>query len=161
MKRSIPTLLFVVSISLCNSGLFGQCDYKKNYFSDGKIESEGCMKNNRRDGTWKEYHKNGGVKFEWTYIEGMKQGPYKSYYESGKLNSIGNYKNGGLTDTLKFYGEDGKIFKVEVWEVSGKNQSTKIYSKHTDPKVRPDGTVQNINGKEYIWVDGQKIEKPK
>jgi hypothetical protein len=170
MKRLLNTALLLSPFFFAKSNTISpvkdttrqkNCDYKKDLYPDGKIRYEGCMLNGKRDGLWKEYNKAGHLHFEWNYSNGEKNGPYKCFYDSGKLNTLGKYKTGALSDTVKYFEENGKIYKIEVWEVSGKNQSTKTYEKNFNPKIKPDGTIETINGKQYLWTEGQRIDMPK
>src|SRR5688500_399044 len=57
----------------------------KFYFDNGKVSSEGYMRNGKPDAYW------------------------KTFYSTGVLKSEGNRKNFQLDSLWKFYGEDGKI----------------------------------------------------
>lgn len=91
-------------------GLSGQTNtpsnpngYNKFYYDNGKLSSEGTMKNGKPDGYWKNYSKNGKIKIE------------------------GNRKNFLLDSTWKFYDERGKITKSINYGEGKKNGLTVIY----------------------------------
>ena len=66
------------------------------------------------------------------------------------------YTNGNLSDTLKLYDEKGVLQSIEVWQVNADGKgSTGINTIYlTDTK--PEGSVEVIDGKIYIWKEGKK-----
>jgi antitoxin component YwqK of YwqJK toxin-antitoxin module len=89
--------------------------FNKFFYENGKVSSEGNMKDGKPDGYW------------------------KNYYENGKLKIEGNRKNFQLDSTWKFYDQKGKITKsikykegkknglAVVYDTSGKATSTEEY----------------------------------
>ncbi len=71
--------------------------YNVFYYPNGKISSEGYMKNGQPDGYW------------------------KTYYPSGILKSEGNRKNGWLDSTWVFYNEHGDTLEVINYRFGKKN----------------------------------------
>lgn len=71
--------------------------YQKFYYPNGKLSSEGIMKNGKPDGYW------------------------KSYSEAGKLKSEGNRKNSELDSLWKFYNDDGKLILEVNYKKDRKN----------------------------------------
>ena len=109
MKRLIiyyclqPVLIFSFFILLV--GVYGQDTIQKDgfckfHYSNGKISSQGLLKNGKPDGYW------------------------KSYYENGKIKSEGNRLNFELDSVWKFYNEDGKLL-VEINYKNGKKNGIK------------------------------------
>lgn len=108
----------------------------------GTREKEYCMKNDRKDGLYREYNpSNGELKYEatyklgrlhgkerrlivsnrfdyWeitTYENGRQNGPYEArYVKNDKLRECGEYKNGRRIGRWKRYDMDGKLEKE--WE---------------------------------------------
>src|SRR5688572_1918865 len=76
--------------------------YNKFYYDNGKLSSEGLMKNGKPDGYWKNYYKNGNVKIE------------------------GNRKNFQLDSTWKFYDEKGRLTKTINYREGKKNGKTTV-----------------------------------
>jgi antitoxin component YwqK of YwqJK toxin-antitoxin module len=74
--------------------------YSKYYYPNGKISSEGTLKDGKPDGYW------------------------KSYNESGSIKSEGNRKNFELDSLWKFYNQDGKLL-LEIFYKSGKKNGLK------------------------------------
>ena len=70
------------------------------YYPNGKVSSEGLLKNGKPDGYW------------------------KSYNEDGTVKSEGNRKNFELDSLWKFYNQDGKVL-VEINYKSGRKSGLK------------------------------------
>ncbi|MBL7883037.1 MAG: hypothetical protein JNL69_03140, partial [Bacteroidia bacterium] len=79
--------LFLVSISIKAQAPknVDPNGYNKFYYENGKLSSEGLMRDGKPDGYWKTYSPNGTLKSE------------------------GNRKNFQLDSTWKFYNEQGKL----------------------------------------------------
>jgi antitoxin component YwqK of YwqJK toxin-antitoxin module len=80
------------------------------YFENGKIASEGIMRNGKPDGYWKNYYKNGRLKSEGNRKNFLLDSLWKFYDEKGHLTVEITYKNGkknGFRTT--FQGEN--VFK--------------------------------------------------
>lgn len=89
--------------------------YNKFYYENGKISSEGTMRDGKPDGYW------------------------KNYYDNGKLKIEGNRKNFLLDSTWKFYDVKGRITKSIDYKEGKKNGATIIYD--TSQKVV---TIENF-----------------
>ena len=74
--------------------------YNKFYYENGKISSEGSMRDGRPDGYW------------------------KTYLPNGKTKSEGNRKNYELDSLWKFYDNNGKIV-TEINYLKGKKDGLK------------------------------------
>ena len=68
---------------------------------NGKVSSEGMIRDGKPDGYW------------------------KSYYEDGKIKSEGNRKNFVLDSTWKFYNDKGLMYLVYTYK-NGKKYGDKI-----------------------------------
>ncbi len=66
--------------------------YNKLYYPNGKIASEGTIRNGKPDGYW------------------------KNYYENGKLKSEGNRKDFKLDSLWKFYTEKGLLYLIYTYQ---------------------------------------------
>ncbi|HBG70411.1 MAG: hypothetical protein A2W93_09150 [Bacteroidetes bacterium GWF2_43_63] len=74
-------------------------------YSNGKISSEGFLKNGKPDGYW------------------------KAYYETGVLKAEGNRKNFLLDSLWKFYSEEGKITQEIYYDAGLKNGIRRTFYK--------------------------------
>lgn len=123
LLKTYYTTLFFIFLALCS---FAQPQqevnpngYNKFYYDNGKISSEGSMREGKPDGYW------------------------KTYYLNGKIKSEGNRKNYELDSVWKFYNEKGKIIS-EINYVSGKKEGIK---KSWDPNgyiLSEEGMVADI-----------------
>lgn len=155
------TVLVSLFIFLNTSLIFSQtdsCNLKKINFPDGNLKEEGCIKNGKREGVWKEYAEKGYLRFIMTYKDGLKDGPYKALYSNGGPAAIGTWSRGCITDTLKRYDENGDLTLVEFWVAQGSGSSYSTYRKVFNKNAKPDGTIEKIDGKDYLWKGNEKHE---
>jgi hypothetical protein len=160
MKRIIILILFTKA--LC-SQVDSSCKYTKTYFSNGKVETEGCIKNGKKEGVWKDYSNPDGehfVRFLWTYRNDLKDGPYQALGKTGIIEAKGHYKLGSLSDTLKSYNDKGELTDYEVWKPSGGIGSSSfcIAKKILIKPEHPEGYNETIDGKTYTWMSGRRYE---
>jgi hypothetical protein len=153
--RHVP----VLSLLLLSQVAFSQkkCDQKQFLHSTtGRLYEEGCMVNGKRTGTWKEYTEDGTLRYEWTFVNNQKSGPYKAYYENGRVEATGKYYMGMLTDTVTTYDERGGLVSKTVWRPGNNGASTMVNQKIYKVNVRPDLTMEEVNGEQYIWMNGKR-----
>src|SRR3954463_15455796 len=74
--------------------------YNRFYYENGKLSSEGYLKDGKPDGYWKNYYPNGKVKIE------------------------GNRKDFDLDSTWSFYDEKGHLTRTISYEKGQKNGPT-------------------------------------
>ena len=77
-----------------------------------------------KNGFQKFHYKNGKISSEGTMKEGQPDGYWKSYYENGKLKSEGNRKNYELDSLWTFYNEKGQRI-LDVTYKGGKKNGVK------------------------------------
>jgi len=88
--------------------------YWKTYFENGKIKSEGNRKDFQLDSTWKFYNDQGTLVLEYYYGNGKKNGLRKNYDPKDKLLlSEENYVNDVKQNLTKFYYKNGNV-KQEI-----------------------------------------------
>lgn len=104
MKKQVTLLILVFTINL-------SAQIKNDYYENGQIKITGNLKNDGKDGEWKQYYENGKLKNEGNYSNGKKVGEWKLYYDTGKINAIGKYDLNGfpIADSWKIYSKDGTI----------------------------------------------------
>jgi antitoxin component YwqK of YwqJK toxin-antitoxin module len=106
MGKAVTGFLAMVIVLLLSSPVCFSQDtihkdgFNKFYYPNGKLSSEGTLKNGKPDGYWKSYNDNGTVKSE------------------------GNRKNFELDSLWKFYNPDGKLM-VEINYRAGKKNGMK------------------------------------
>lgn len=77
--------------------------YNSFYFANGKLSSEGTMRDGKPDGYW------------------------KTYWENGTLKAEGNRKNFELDSTWTFYDENGKT-TLQINYLNGKKKEFAVPS---------------------------------
>lgn len=83
----------------------------KVYFSNGKLEKEYSIRNNKLDGIYKEYYENGKLKLDAQYVLGKLNGTYKKFFKSGHPDMVYEYTNGELNGLCQdFYDEKESYF---------------------------------------------------
>ncbi len=102
-RLKIVTFLFFLSFGILQSQTTNPNGYNKFYYENGKLSSEGLMRDGKPDGYWKNYYKNGKLKIE------------------------GNRKNFQLDSIWKFYDEKGRITKSIHYSVGKKEGLSSIY----------------------------------
>jgi antitoxin component YwqK of YwqJK toxin-antitoxin module len=125
--------------------------YNKFYYDNGKISSEGTMRDGKPDGYWKTYSENGTKKSEGNRKNFQLDSIWKFYNEQGKLAFEFSYKEGkknGLKKT--FDTKEGFLITAENYENDVKQGNTSNYYK--DGKVKQ--TIPFAAGKE----EGQGFE---
>lgn len=111
--------------------------YNKLYYPNGKLSSEGTIRDGKPDGYW------------------------KTYYESGKIKSEGNRKNFVLDSIWKFYTPKGLMY-VAFTYANGKKNGFK-YSYAPDPKDSSIGILTSkenyvndtLQGQSYFYKAGK------
>lgn len=87
---------------------------KKAYFFNGKLFSNGKIKNLKEDGFWEYWHSNGKKAREGEFVDGKPNGTHKYWYETGDLRAIGNWKNGVYNGEWEIYqsGKPDKLIQI-------------------------------------------------
>jgi antitoxin component YwqK of YwqJK toxin-antitoxin module len=134
MKFSIPAL-FIVLFSLGFITLQAQSDTTKNgpmryFYPNGKVSSEGTLKDGKAEGYW------------------------KTYAENGKLKSEGNRKNYQLDSLWKFYNENGELILEINYKAGKKNGLKKTYR---EGELTTENFVNDVKSgpTTYYYPDGK------
>ena len=115
----------------------------KYYYDNGKISSEGLMKDAKPDGYWKNYYKNGKIKIEGNRKNYLLDSLWKFYNEQGKINKTIFYKLGKKNGLTVFYDTLANIISTENYINDIKNGVDKFfYSNHKIKNITP-----YLNGK--------------
>jgi len=134
--------------------LFSQTEvkngYTKFYHENGKVSSEGTMRDGKPDGFWKNYHLNGNLKIEGNRKDYLLDSIWVFYDDKGRASRKVNYvegKKNGLTwhfDTL------GRITQTEEF----KNDLKNGYTRRFFPSGKHKQIINYLNGK----ADGTAYE---
>jgi uncharacterized protein len=125
--------------------------YKKFYFPDGKVSSEGILREGKPDGYWKNYNIYGKLKSEGNRINFQLEGIWKFYDEEGNVVLETNYSNGkkeGIRITrtpeerieeyfeddqkqgiASYFDKEGFLIKTIPYENGRENGIMKIYNR--------------------------------
>ncbi len=119
--------------------------YNKFYHENGKVSSEGTMRDGKPDGYWKTYSLSGVLKSEGNRKNFQLDSTWKFYSENGKLAFEFNYKEGKKSGPKKNYDtKEGFLITAESYENDIKQGNTINY--YPDGKVKQ--TIPFIAGKE-------------
>jgi antitoxin component YwqK of YwqJK toxin-antitoxin module len=119
--------------------------YQKYYYDNGKISSEGFIRNGKPDGYWKTYSKTGVLKSEGNRKNFELDSLWKFYNEQGKIAFEFNYlegKKNGLKNTYNT--KEGYLIQSENYINDIKEKNTFVFYK--DGKIKQ--TIPFVAGKE-------------
>lgn len=117
--NTAPVKIIFFFLFVCLSFFFSQAQttnpngYNKFYYENGKISSEGTMKDGKPNGYWKNYYKNGKLKIEGNRKNFMLDSLWKFYDEKGRVNKSINYQEGKKNGTTTVYDTLGKVMSTE------------------------------------------------
>lgn len=120
-KKGFVTKLLLGFLIVFSGSLFSQdsskIEYKKYYYDNGSLSSEGLMRNGKPDSYWKTYYKTGLLKSEGNRKDFLLDSIWIFYNEDGnKINSF-NYKKGKKNGFKNTYNPiSGKIESAENYE---------------------------------------------
>ncbi|MBX3163387.1 MAG: hypothetical protein KF900_02815 [Bacteroidetes bacterium] len=117
--------------------------YNKFYYENGKLSSEGMMKNGKPDGYWKNYYKNGHLKIEGNRKNFQLDSIWKFYDEKGRLSKTINYTEGKKNGETVIYDTAQKVMSVETYSNDVREGISKTFYKDGARKTE---TIYN-NGK--------------
>lgn len=114
--------------------------YNKLYYSNGKLSSEGTIRDGKPDGYW------------------------KNYYENGKLKSEGNRKDFKLDSLWKFYSQKGLLYLIYTYKGGRRNGFKYTYTPL--PKDSSKGILSSkenyvndtLQGNSYMYKGGKLFQ---
>lgn len=122
--------------------------YNKFYYDNGKISSEGPMRDGKPDGYWKTYSLNGILKSEGNRKDFQLDSVWRFYSEQGKLAFEFNYSEGKKNGAKKtFDTKVGALVISESFENDVKQGNTTQYYK---PQKQADSTFGPVKVKKII-----------
>jgi antitoxin component YwqK of YwqJK toxin-antitoxin module len=131
MKNVLFKISFVLAFAGFNS--YSQTNpqngYNRFYYENGKISSEGNMRQGKPDGYWKNYYKNGNIKIEGNRKDFQLDSLWKFYDEKGRLIKSINYKSGKKNGLTTVYDTLHKITSVETYSNDVKEGFTRTFYK--------------------------------
>lgn len=118
--------------------------YNKFYYENGKLSSEGPMRDGKPDGYWKTYHQNGKIKSEGNRKSFELDSTWKFYNEQGKLTFEYTYRDGKKNGPLRTYNAEGWVETEDMFVNNMKQGTTKTFFK--GGKVQK--TIPFVEGRE-------------
>jgi len=104
--------------------------YNKFYYENGKLSSEGPMKEGKPDGYWKNYYKTGLLKIEGNRKNFLLDSTWKFYDEKGRLSKIITYAQGKKNGPSIIYDTLGKPVSSEQFAMDLKDGLSKTFHKN-------------------------------
>jgi len=126
MKNCFRNIAFLLPVCLLlTTNLFSQTNTKENpngkntfYYPNGKVSSEGMMRDGKPDGYWKAYHPTGMLQSEGNRINFLMDSTWVWYTQTGDTAEIINYRLGK---------KSGYFYKFET--VTQRNSVSRHYLK--------------------------------
>ncbi|MFC2111406.1 toxin-antitoxin system YwqK family antitoxin [Bacteroidota bacterium] len=144
MKKYILTYIaLIISFCVYTQDTINPNTYKKFFYDNGKVSSEGYLKDGKPDGYWKTYYEDGVLKSEGNRLNFNLDSLWKFYNTKGEIVVDIKYKNGLKNGLRNTYHEDEKISEYFVDNV--KQGLTTIY--YSDGKVKK--TINFKDGREH------------
>lgn len=126
--------------------------YNTFYYDNGKVSSEGPMRDGKPDGYWKTYSSNGNIKSEGNRKNFMLDSIWKFYNEQGVLAMEYSYKDGKKTGLKKTFDTKEKALVLsENFDADVKQGNTINYFKPTEAGGKAERIKQIIP-----YVDGKE-----
>ncbi|MBL7932099.1 MAG: hypothetical protein JNL60_09355 [Bacteroidia bacterium] len=124
-------LLFVFLVSsLAAQQISNPNGFNRFLYENGKVSSEGYMKDGKPNGYWKNYYKNGKVKIEGNRRNFLLDSLWKFYDEKGRITKSINYKEGKKNGITSSYDTTGALLLTESFVADIKEGWTKTYHKN-------------------------------
>jgi antitoxin component YwqK of YwqJK toxin-antitoxin module len=106
------------------------------------------------------FKENGKITSEGTLRDGKPDGYWKTYYPSGKIKSEGNRKNFLLDSTLKFYNDKGILATEFNYKNNKKNGFKKSYDDEDGKLLTAENYIEDIkSGPAFFYYKSGKIKK--
>lgn len=122
-------LVLIIRPQIIHSQNTNPNGYNKFFYENGKISSEGMMKNGKPNGYWKNYYKNGKVKIEGNRKNFLLDSTWKFYDEKGRLTKAINYQEGKKHGLTIVYDTTGVIVSTESFQKDVKEGPSRTFYK--------------------------------
>lgn len=149
-------LLALIANCTFSYGQVGQREYKKFYYPNGVLSSEGFFRNGKPDGFWKTFYVNGVLKSEGLWRNYALDSTWTFYDNVGNITSVINYYSGkksGYYYTYKMHNGSGNNKPVLISKELYLNDRHEDYGYY----YTLDGTIEKITH----YLNGKKdgVEK--
>jgi antitoxin component YwqK of YwqJK toxin-antitoxin module len=131
MKHFFLSLFFLLPLLLIAQpkNVIDPNGLNRYYYPNGKVSSEGMMRDGKPDGYWKTFYDNGKLKSEGNRKEFQLDSIWKFYTEDGKQSLEFSYKNGKKSGFKKTFTKEGKVESEEMYTEDVKQGFTNYYYK--------------------------------
>lgn len=144
MSRKLVIFILFISVSIYSiAQTTVKNGYSKYYYENGKISSEGMMKDGKADGFWKNYYQNGNLKISGNRKNFLLDSLWNFYDEKGRVNRSVYYKEGKKNGFTTLYDTLGKITLLDSYVNDVKEGISKKF--YPSGKVRT--VINYVNGK--------------
>ncbi len=150
-------LIFFTWLSMAVGAQNSANGYNKFYYENGKISSEGRMKDGKPDGYWKNYYKNGLIKIEGNRKNFLLDSIWKFYDEKGRITKSIEYKVGKKDGSTIQYDTLGRIVMVESFKNDIKNGETRTFHKNGKTKSIVNFENNKMEGVSYEYANDSTI----
>jgi antitoxin component YwqK of YwqJK toxin-antitoxin module len=131
MKHFFVVFLFLFSVLLeAQTKTELNSDGPNKYFyPNGKVSSEGMIREGKPDGYWKTFYETGKLKSEGNRKDFQLDSIWKFYTEDGRTSLEFSYKNGKKNGYKKTFTKEGKLDSEELYADDIKQGYTNYYYK--------------------------------
>ncbi len=147
MNRQRSYIFLFFSLAICINTLLAQTTnpngYNKFYYDNGKISSEGNMRDGKPDGYWKNYSRNGKIKIEGNRRNFLLDSLWKFYDDKGRLSKSINYGQGKKNGLTSVYDTSQVLLSTENYLNDIREGLARSFYKNGKTKT----TVPYVKGK--------------
>lgn len=151
-NRVIYSIIFLVILySVTAQNATNKNGYNKFFYENGKVSSEGIMKDGKPDGYWKNYYENGKLKIEGNRKNFLLDSVWKFYDQKGRLTKSISYSEGKKNGPTIVYDTSKKVLSIESFSNDVKQGLTRTLHKNGKTKsiIPFDKGKQDGTGYEY------------
>lgn len=131
--------------------------YNKFFYDNGKLSSEGTMKDGKPDGYWKNYHRNGKLKIEGNRKNYLLDSVWKFYDERGRITKAVNYAEGKKNGLSSNYDTSQKVSSTEIYVNDIKEGVARTFYKNGKTKTTSPYIKGKLEGVAYEYSQDSLI----
>ena len=134
------------------------CEWKKYFFKEGNLSSEGCFINGMPEGIWKSYFTDGKLKSIGLRSENKLEGIWKFYRDNSKLEKEISFSNDKKEGREIIYYENENIYSITNWKSDIKEGNEYYYYSTGNIQFLVKLEENKKHGKSIEYAeDGRKI----
>jgi uncharacterized protein len=136
-------LIFLIFPAVSFNQVAVKNGYQKFYYENGKVSSEGTMRDGKPDAYWKNYYENGNLKIEGNRKNFQLDSIWKFYDAKGRITRSVNYTEGKKNGSQQLYDTNGRITTHETFVNDVLEGISKKF--HSNGKIK--STIPFLKGK--------------